>query len=86
MALAGGVGVTLEVDPLLSPIGWFFGEDQGRYLLGTDAPERLLARAAAAGEGAGRRPGRRRAGGARRDEPAARGAAARAHAAPLFGG
>jgi phosphoribosylformylglycinamidine synthase subunit PurL len=49
MALAGGVGVTLEVDPLLSPIGWFFGEDQGRYLLGTDAPERLLALAAEAG-------------------------------------
>jgi phosphoribosylformylglycinamidine synthase subunit PurL len=49
MALAGGVGVLLDADPLLSPLGWFFGEDQGRYLLATRAPEALAERAAAAG-------------------------------------
>ncbi len=33
MALAGGVGVELIADDALSEAGWFFGEDQGRYLL-----------------------------------------------------
>jgi phosphoribosylformylglycinamidine synthase len=34
MALAGGVGVTLDAAPAgLTPEGWFFGEDQGRYLI-----------------------------------------------------
>jgi phosphoribosylformylglycinamidine synthase len=49
MALAGGTGVALEADDALSPAAWFFGEDQGRYLLATGDPEALLARARAGG-------------------------------------
>ena len=33
MALAAGHGVTLEADAELAPLAWFFGEDQGRYLV-----------------------------------------------------
>jgi phosphoribosylformylglycinamidine synthase subunit PurL len=47
MALAGRVGVVLQADALLSMLGWFFGEDQGRYLLASRSPEALLAMAAA---------------------------------------
>jgi len=45
MALAGNVGVTMSG----SGAGWFFGEDQGRYLLATTDPDRLVTRAEAAG-------------------------------------
>jgi phosphoribosylformylglycinamidine synthase len=51
MALAAGIGVTLNASQALSPAGWFFGEDQGRYLLACrpdDAP-RLVEKAIAAG-------------------------------------
>jgi len=34
MALAAGAGVAVEADAALDPLGWFYGEDQGRYLLG----------------------------------------------------
>jgi phosphoribosylformylglycinamidine synthase len=34
MALAGGVGVALETGAGMDAAAWFFGEDQGRYLLG----------------------------------------------------
>jgi phosphoribosylformylglycinamidine synthase len=50
MALAADAGVVLEGDASLPPLAWFFGEDQGRYLVAC-APERLaavLAEAAAA--------------------------------------
>jgi len=33
MALAGDTGVTLEADPDLTSVEWFFGEDQARYLV-----------------------------------------------------
>ncbi|HUF87617.1 MAG TPA: phosphoribosylformylglycinamidine synthase subunit PurL, partial [Thermohalobaculum sp.] len=33
MALAAGTGVALEADPALPAAAWFFGEDQGRYLV-----------------------------------------------------
>ena len=33
MALAGGVGVKLASDVDLPQHGWFFGEDQARYLV-----------------------------------------------------
>jgi len=46
MAMAGGVGATLEVE---TTPGFLFGEDQSRYLLTTREPETLLARAQAAG-------------------------------------
>jgi phosphoribosylformylglycinamidine synthase II len=49
MALAGRIGVRLEEDALLSALGWFFGEDQGRYLVATRDAATLLARAGAAG-------------------------------------
>ncbi len=51
MALAGGLGATLEApEPLPCPLhAWLFGEDQGRYLVATAAPEALLAAAQAAG-------------------------------------
>jgi phosphoribosylformylglycinamidine synthase len=44
MALAGGVGVEVFADPDLPAAGWFFGEDQGRYLLAAtpDDADRLL--------------------------------------------
>jgi phosphoribosylformylglycinamidine synthase len=50
MALAAGTGVTLGADPSLSPLGWFFGEDQGRYLLACvpDAVADVLSAASAA--------------------------------------
>jgi len=33
MALAGGLGAEVEAHPDYSPAAWWFGEDQGRYLL-----------------------------------------------------
>ncbi len=33
MALAGGCAFELETDQSLSPVEWFFGEDQARYIL-----------------------------------------------------
>jgi phosphoribosylformylglycinamidine synthase len=33
MALAGGLGAEVEAHPAYSPAAWWFGEDQGRYLL-----------------------------------------------------
>jgi phosphoribosylformylglycinamidine synthase subunit PurL len=33
MALAGGVGVEIFADAAFGAAGWFFGEDQGRYLI-----------------------------------------------------
>ncbi|MEO1503683.1 MAG: phosphoribosylformylglycinamidine synthase subunit PurL [Pseudomonadota bacterium] len=49
MALAGGVGVHLDPAPEdLRDEAWFFGEDQGRYLIAveTDAADAVLAAAA----------------------------------------
>jgi phosphoribosylformylglycinamidine synthase len=45
MALAGNIGLTLSGDGT----GWFFGEDQGRYLLATQDADALLAAAQKAG-------------------------------------
>jgi phosphoribosylformylglycinamidine synthase len=42
MALAAGVGVALEAPKALTPLAFFFGEDQGRYLVAC-APEGLAA-------------------------------------------
>jgi phosphoribosylformylglycinamidine synthase II len=39
MALAGHLGVTLQA----GDTGWFFGEDQGRYLVATERAEDLIA-------------------------------------------
>ncbi|WP_424932289.1 phosphoribosylformylglycinamidine synthase subunit PurL [Amaricoccus macauensis] len=33
MALASGHGITIRDEPSLTSAGWFFGEDQGRYLI-----------------------------------------------------
>src|SRR5690606_10848624 len=33
MALAGGLGAEVEAHPDSSPAAWWFGEDQGRYLV-----------------------------------------------------
>ncbi|MFO1208790.1 MAG: phosphoribosylformylglycinamidine synthase subunit PurL [Amaricoccus sp.] len=51
MALAGNVGVVVGADPGIGSNGWFFGEDQGRYLVACapDAVARLTAMAEAAG-------------------------------------
>jgi phosphoribosylformylglycinamidine synthase len=49
MALAADAGVRLEADPELPGTAWFFGEDQGRYLVGCADAAAVLARAAAAG-------------------------------------
>ncbi len=52
MALAGGIGVTLE-PPLdgLAPHAWLFGEDQARYVIAAEPGEAttIVAEAAAAG-------------------------------------
>jgi phosphoribosylformylglycinamidine synthase subunit PurL len=50
MAMAGGCGVALEPPPetVASP-GWWFGEDQGRYLIECADPQLLIAAARAAG-------------------------------------
>jgi phosphoribosylformylglycinamidine synthase len=39
MALAGSLGVEVFADEALDAAGWFFGEDQGRYLLACPAAE-----------------------------------------------
>jgi phosphoribosylformylglycinamidine synthase len=50
MAMASGVGVRLgAVPPGLAPHGWWFGEDQGRYLLAVADGAALVAAALAAG-------------------------------------
>ncbi|MFN7633190.1 MAG: AIR synthase-related protein, partial [Acetobacteraceae bacterium] len=50
MALAGDVGLTLRPGPEgVAPHAFWFGEDQGRYLAATAAPDALLAAAALAG-------------------------------------
>ncbi len=51
MALAGGVGLVVGSEPSMPMHEWFWGEDQGRYLLACapDYAERLLDLAEAAG-------------------------------------
>lgn len=51
MAIAGGLGIEILADEELSPAEWFFGEDQGRYLVACPAVDvdRLLARAVETG-------------------------------------
>src|SRR5690606_30649854 len=54
MMLAGGQGASLTTPPFLAPRegavnGWLFGEDQGRYVVATEAPQQLQEQAAAAG-------------------------------------
>lgn len=51
MALAAGCGVALEGMAGVAPLGWFFGEDQGRYLIALrpEAAAALGAEAEAAG-------------------------------------
>jgi phosphoribosylformylglycinamidine (FGAM) synthase-like enzyme len=43
MALASNVGVELEASSHAHAHGFMFGEDQGRYLVATDQPERVIA-------------------------------------------
>ncbi len=43
MAMAGGRGLVLDAAPGVVPVhGWWFGEDQARYLIETSDPETLL--------------------------------------------
>jgi phosphoribosylformylglycinamidine synthase len=50
MAMGGGVGATLDAVPAgLAPHGFWFGEDQGRYVLAVTDGAALLAAASAAG-------------------------------------
>jgi len=49
MVLAGQAGITLDDAPDLPQHAWFFGEDQGRYLVETEDPQRVLAAAQTAG-------------------------------------
>ena len=48
MALASNVGVVLDATSLAHAHIFLFGEDQGRYLVATREPERIIARAMAA--------------------------------------
>ncbi|HTT80855.1 MAG TPA: phosphoribosylformylglycinamidine synthase subunit PurL [Stellaceae bacterium] len=50
MAIAGGHGASLAPPPVeIPPHAWWFGEDQGRYLIETADPATLLAAARSAG-------------------------------------
>ncbi len=50
MAMAGGIGAALHLPPASAdPAGWFFGEDQARYVVATDRLGEVLDAAAAAG-------------------------------------
>jgi phosphoribosylformylglycinamidine synthase len=49
MAMASGVGVSLDPQGGLAPHGFLFGEDQARYLLAVRGAEAILASARAAG-------------------------------------
>ena len=48
MALASNVGLTLDATSATHAHVFLFGEDQGRYLIATDAPEPIIAAAHAA--------------------------------------
>jgi phosphoribosylformylglycinamidine synthase len=54
MALAASVGVTVEADDALGASAWFFGEDQGRYLVGCKSADAVIAAAGSAGVSARR--------------------------------
>jgi phosphoribosylformylglycinamidine synthase len=54
VALASGVGLTLDATGAAQAHGVLFGEDQGRYLLATQTPEAVIAAAQAAGVPAAR--------------------------------
>ncbi len=46
MAIAGGVGCEIDAPPGASPRhAWYFGEDQGRYLIATDEKDEVMTRA-----------------------------------------
>ena len=49
MALAAGIGVVVAADETLGASGWFFGEDQGRYLVGCKDADAVIAAASDAG-------------------------------------
>ena len=49
VALASGVGLTLDATSAAHAHPFLFGEDQGRYLIATAAPETVIAAALAAG-------------------------------------
>jgi phosphoribosylformylglycinamidine synthase len=49
MALASDVGVALSPPPGVSVHAVLFGEDQGRYLIATDAPDEVITAADSAG-------------------------------------
>jgi phosphoribosylformylglycinamidine synthase len=49
MAMAGGLGATIDAPAALSAHAWFFGEDQARYLIETAEPEAVLRDAESAG-------------------------------------
>ena len=48
MALAGSIGARLTLPTVANPAAVVFGEDQGRILVTTTDPERVIARASAA--------------------------------------
>ncbi len=49
MAMAGGVGADLSAPEAVPLAAWLFGEDQGRYVVATNDPNAVLARATEAG-------------------------------------
>ncbi len=49
MALAAGCGAAVEANGSLHPLPWFFGEDQGRYLLACADSDAVIAAATEAG-------------------------------------
>ncbi|HEX3969834.1 MAG TPA: AIR synthase-related protein, partial [Stellaceae bacterium] len=49
MAMAGRLGATITALAGIPPHGFLFGEDQARYVLATDQPDKVLAAAQKAG-------------------------------------
>jgi phosphoribosylformylglycinamidine synthase subunit PurL len=49
MAIASGIGAVLEAPPGVAAHGFWFGEDQARYVITAKDPEAIIGRARAAG-------------------------------------
>ena len=47
--IGADIGATIDISPGIPAHGWAFGEDQGRYVVTTGAPQAIAAAAAAAG-------------------------------------
>jgi phosphoribosylformylglycinamidine synthase len=47
--IGADIGADIDITPAIEAHGWAFGEDQGRYVITSAAPEAVTAAAASAG-------------------------------------